>query len=115
MERCALYLETQLLTSELRVCSNFIERGRGLLWRPPLRAETGEALLIPACDAVHMLGMAYPICVLFLDRDGVILRIVDVLRPWRMARQAGARFALECAVGASWHAAVKPGDRLHWG
>ena len=103
-----------LLSAELRVCSNFWERARGLLWRAPLDALRAEALLIPSCDAIHMVGMRYPIAVIFMDAQGVILRQVPRVRPFCMARCGGAAAALECAVDTPFFNQLSVGDRLEW-
>lgn len=109
-----LYLGNAPLTAELRVCSNFLERGRGLLFRPPLQADRGEALLIPSCNSIHTFWMAYPITVLFLEGDGRIVRICPEVKPRRLAGKTGAACVIECAVGTAWADRLRVGDQLRW-
>lgn len=81
----------------LRRADSFFGRLAGLLFRPPLRP--GEGLLLTPCAAVHTAFMRHPIDVVFLDRAGVILKIVPRLAPWRAAARAGASQTLELAAG----------------
>ncbi len=92
--------------------TNVLERMRGLLGRPPL-AE-GEGLLIVPCPSVHTLFMAYPIDLVFLDRDWRVLRLIDSLPPWRMAGASGAYMTLELAAGSLRWLPMTKGCRLSW-
>ena len=114
MRQTSLFKGDRLLTAQLRVCTNFLERGRGLLWRPPLQKSLGEGLLIPSCNAIHMIGMRYPISVLFLDRSGRVSKIIDHVSPWGLARCAGAVTAIETAVDTEWMSLLAIGDLLEW-
>ena len=89
------------------------ERMRGLLGRSGLPA--GEALLIERCNGVHTFGMQFAIDVLFLDRDGTVLKAFPGLRPWRMAHGGTrARYALEAAAGSLDPDLLAPGTRFAW-
>lgn len=74
-----------------------LERARGLLGRPALSSD--EALWIEPCNSIHTFGMTYPIDVIFLDRSGKVLRVVDELKPWRIARVWSARSVVELGAG----------------
>jgi len=88
------------------------ERLRGLLGRAPLAPD--EALLIEPCSSVHTFGMGYPIDLAFLDRDGRVLRVVERVKPLRVAARPGARQTLEMAAGAAQALGLRAGDRLEW-
>ena len=81
----------------VRRADRFISRLVGLLFAPAL--QPGEGLLLVPCVSVHTAFMRYPIDVVFLDRAGVIRKIVPCLAPWRMAGCAGAHQTLELAAG----------------
>ena len=66
----------------VRYARSLIERGGGLLVRPPLRQN--EALYLAPCASVHTFFMRYPIDAAFVDRRGCILKIVTMV-PWRVA------------------------------
>ena len=54
-----------------------------------------SALLILGCSSVHTFGMRFAIDVLFLDEHREVIGERRNLRPWRVARQRGARAVLE--------------------
>jgi len=94
----------------VRVAERGWDRTRGLLGRPRLAAS--EGLLIMRCSSVHTVGMRYPIDVVFLDRHGGIARVVESLRPMRMAMCLGATSVLELAAGQARRLALRPGLKL---
>lgn len=85
-------------------------RRRGLLHRDSLSANT--ALILAPCFAIHTAFMRFAIDVVFVDRGGVIRRIVRRLPPWRMAASPGAYATVEFAAGALDGVDVAVGDRL---
>ena len=89
----------------------FSQRLVGLLGRAQLAPD--EGLLIEPCNSVHTFFMRFPIDVVFLDRQGNIVRAVANLRPWRATRiHPKAHATLELSAGALARADVQPGDRL---
>ena len=91
-------------------CESFVERARGLLGRTAL--ESTEALWISPCPGVHTVGMRYPIDVIFCDGGGRIVRIVESLRPGRVAGAKDARDTCEMLAGAARAFGLTAGDRL---
>lgn len=85
-------------------------RMRGLLGRDGL--EDGEGLLIRPTNSVHMFFMRFAIDVVFLDRELVVRKVIEVLRPWRMAGCRGARAALELPAGTASRRGITVGERL---
>jgi uncharacterized membrane protein (UPF0127 family) len=74
------------------------ERMRGLLGRPPLKQ--GEAFLIPT-QAVHTWGMGYPLDLLYLNREGRVVALVEHLPPGRFAPwRWDAQLVVEMAPGS---------------
>lgn len=94
----------------VRVAERGWDRTRGLLGRPRLAAS--EGLLIMRCSSVHTVGMRYPIDVVFLDRHGGIARVVESLRPMRVAMCLRAAHVLELASGQARRLALRPGSKL---
>ena len=101
----------RLLTSEGQTALNSWSRVRGLLGRPPLHF--GQGLLMTPCNWIHTLGMGFPIDVLYLDREGRVLRMAPDMRPnrigplvWRASR------VVELPAGAIEHTGTRAGDRL---
>lgn len=85
------------LPMHVHVCESRVERGRGLLMRRCPDQRT--AYLLRNCSAVHTVGLSYAIDIVFCDATGRILRIVRGLRPFRVARHAGAALVWETAAG----------------
>jgi uncharacterized protein len=92
------------------IAERYHERLVGLLGRRSLPA--GEGLLIRPASSVHTLFMRFPIDVVFLDRDGVVVGIRHNVAPWRAAFARRAHSTLELAAGEAGRAGVEVGDRL---
>lgn len=89
---------------------DFIARGLGWLGRRHLDADA--ALWLHPCRAVHSIGMRVPIDVVFLDADGMVLRVVAGLPPGRAVWLRGARSVIELPAGGARRHALVPGLRL---
>ena len=89
--------------------TSFAERLRGLLGRPPLGK--GEGVCIEPCKQVHTFGMRFPLDVLHLDENGVILSI-ETLAPWRFGRyNHRAASVLEIRAGEASRLGLNPGNK----
>jgi uncharacterized membrane protein (UPF0127 family) len=95
-------------TVELAVTSP--TRRRGLLGRDGL--PPGHALLIAPCSSIHTWFMRFPIDVIFVTRDGRVVKTRAAIPAWRMAFGWGAFAVVELAAGAIAQSGVKRGDRL---
>lgn len=83
---------------EISVANSFSARLRGLLGSSCLPKNKG--LLIVPCNSVHMIGMRYAIDVVYFDKDGRIIKIVENVRPWLGCSIClKAESALEIAAG----------------
>ncbi len=102
---------TVLVRDALRT-TNAWDRLRGLLGRPPLTADAG--LWITPCNSVHTAFMRYPIDLVFLDRQLMVIGIVHALPPWRMAGRWRAASTLELPAGMAAQRGFTPGLALHW-
>ena len=89
------------------------ERTRGLLDSAGLAS--GEALVISPCNSVHMFGMRFAIDVLFVRKDGRVVRAIPNLKPWRATRiYFTAKHTIELPTGAIEASGTEPGDLLEW-
>ncbi len=89
-------------------------RAKGLLDRDALA--DGEGLVISPCNSVHMFGMRFALDVLFVDRDGVVVRAIEDLRPGQFTRiHLHARRAIELPVGVIAATGTVAGDQLDLG
>ena len=83
---------------------------RGLLGRRGL--ERDEGLLLRPASSVHTFFMRFPIDVVFLGRDGDVLKIAPSLAPWRTAGARGAKSIVELPAGEAERRGLRTGDRL---
>ena len=85
-------------------------RMRGLLGRRGL--ESGEGLLLRPTGSVHTFFMRFPIDVVFLSRDGEVLKVARALPAWRAAGARRAKAALELAADEAERREIRVGTRL---
>jgi hypothetical protein len=85
-------------------------RRQGLLGRGGLLA--GEALVLAPCSAVHTAFMRFPIDLVFLDRSGRVLKVAEMVRPWRIRFAWSAFAVVELAAGAVGASGTVCGDTL---
>ncbi len=102
--------QEKVLTVESMVADSVWLRLRGLLARPPLN--TRQAMWIAPCNSVHSFFMTYSIGVVFIDASGIVVKIVNCLRPWRMSFCLRASSVLEFHDSASALAILMPGDKI---
>ncbi|MES2950568.1 MAG: DUF192 domain-containing protein [Pseudomonadota bacterium] len=93
---------------DVRRADGFLSRLGGLLVLSPL--SDGQGLLLVPCSSVHTAFMRYAIDVVFLDRAGVVKKIVPGLKPWRAAACPGAHQTLELAAGQAEQRGLAVGD-----
>ena len=86
-------------------------RRRGLLGRD--RLEASAALILEPCAAVHTAFMRFHIDVVFVNRGGYAVKIVEDVPPWRIAISTRAHAAIEMAAGSLRRLDLSLGDRLY--
>lgn len=93
----------------VEVAAGFWSRFAGLMLRPPLGP--GRGLHISPCGSIHTFFMRFCLDVVFLDREGKVVRIVYGIRPNRVvAGGRGARSVLEMETGWLQRGALNEGD-----
>jgi uncharacterized membrane protein (UPF0127 family) len=98
-ERRLAGLEATQLDSglTLHVARAFRERRRGLAKMTPLAP--GHALRILKCNSIHTFGMRFALDLVWLARDGRVLRVDHAVAPRRMKLCVRARSVVETAAG----------------
>ncbi len=106
-----------VLLARIRWCENFWCKGRGLMFRARLPSDEGLLFVYhresKMDTTIHMLFMRFPIAVIWLGADGMVVDQV-LAKPWRLAyapRQA-AQFFIEGPPELLDR--VKIGDRLRF-
>jgi len=102
-----------VLVPRVSTARGFLARALGLMGRA--RLDPGEGLRIRSCGDVHTFFMRFPLDLVFLGADGIVVRVIRGVRPWRLAFGGpGAHDVLEVAAGWMAAGAVAPGDRVSW-
>jgi uncharacterized protein len=81
----------------LLVARTFRQRRRGLAKMTPLPA--GHALRILRCNSIHTFGMRFALDLVWLARDGRVLRVDHGVAPRRMKLCVRARSVVETGAG----------------
>lgn len=101
------------LATRLAVADRHWSRLRGLIGTGPEDFRGGRGLWITPCHGVHTLGMRFPIDVLYLDADHVVLHVQQSLRPWRFAPiRLQAASVLELPPATLQSTGTQVGDRI---
>jgi uncharacterized membrane protein (UPF0127 family) len=100
----------RVVCEHLLVAARPLRRMRGLLGRSSLPA--GEGILLRPAGSVHTFFMRFPIDVVFLDREQVVVGIEPALAPWKTSGRRGAKSVVELAAGECERHGVQVGDRL---
>ncbi len=85
-------------------------RRRGLLGRDSLAP--GSALIIAPCNSIHTFFMRFAIDVVFVRRDGEVVKVSRAVPAWRVRLAPRAFAVVEMAAGAFDGDGVRVGDRL---
>src|SRR6059058_5241587 len=102
--------EGQVVCERCSVADSPWPRMRELLGRRGL--ESGEGLLLRPTGSVHTFFMRFPIDVVFLSREGEVLKIAQALPPWRTAGARRAKVVLELAADEAERREIRVGTRL---
>jgi len=101
-----------VLACEVEVADTSRKRRKGLLGRTSL--SEGEGLWITPCEAIHTIGMKFPIDVLFLGRDRKVIKLKEAVPPGRIAVCLRAHSVLELPAGTAAATSTAVGDRLEF-
>jgi uncharacterized membrane protein (UPF0127 family) len=73
------------LADDVRIARTHWSRLRGLTGIGQTAFLPGQALWIVPCRGVHTLAMRFPLDLIYLDRDGVVVDVRAMVPPWRFA------------------------------
>jgi len=73
------------LADDVRIARTHWSRLRGLAGVGQTGFSAGQALWIVPCRGVHTLAMRFPLDLVYLDRDGVVVDLRGSVQPWRFA------------------------------
>jgi uncharacterized membrane protein (UPF0127 family) len=102
----------EVLCDHCLVADTLPRRMRGLLGRREL--VPGEGIVMRPGWSIHTAFMHFPIDVVFVDADQVVLEVVPGLKPWRTAVCRGGHDVVELAAGECARRGLEAGDRVTW-
>ena len=96
---------------DVEMATGVWSRFMGLMGRREL--PSGRGIFIRPCSSIHMFFMRFAIDAVFMDADGVVLRIYPGIKPWRVTRVVRkAKSCLEIPAGVTAQVGLSVGDRL---
>ena len=100
-----------VLAARAGFANSMFSRAVGLLGKNQLPEE--EGLVIDPCTSIHMFFMRFAIDALYVSGDGIVLRVVPHLRPWRLGPIVlRSRYVVELPAGTAARTGTQPGDQL---
>jgi uncharacterized membrane protein (UPF0127 family) len=101
----------QCLLPRVKVAQRFGTRWRGLMFYPQMPGIDG--MLLYPCNCVHMFWMRFSLSLIYLDRDGCILKMVEQIVPNRFGPLVkDAYYVLEARPGLPGQRQLTRGQRL---
>ena len=98
------------IATEVETAFSSADRRRGLLGRDGLSA--GQALVIAPTNLVHTFSMRFPIDILFVARDGRVVKVREAVPPRRIAGAWRGFAVIEMAAGEARRSQTRAGDVL---
>jgi len=92
-----LYYNKIKILKDIKIADTFLRRLRGYMFykQPPV-----SGLVIKPCNSIHTYFMKFPIDVLFIDKDGLVLSKCSYLKKNKMIKPVkGAKAVVESLGG----------------
>ncbi len=102
----------RVVAESVVVADSTMRRLRGLLGKRDL--PSGHGVLLRPAWSIHTAFMRFPIDVVFLDADQIVIKIVPNLSPFKTASCRGAREIVELRAGECDRRGLALGDRVAW-
>jgi uncharacterized membrane protein (UPF0127 family) len=102
----------RIVCEHVEVAATLPRRVRGLIGRRALPRGTG--IVLRPAFSIHTSFLRFPIDVVFLDHEQVVMSISHDVRPWGTATCRGAREVVELAGGECARRGLEVGDRVAW-
>jgi uncharacterized membrane protein (UPF0127 family) len=102
----------RIVCDSVTVVDTTFRRMWGLLGRRML--PVGQGIVLRPAWSIHTAFMRFPIDVVFIDAEQVVMRIEESLRSFRTASCRGAREVVELPAGECARRGLAAGDRVAW-
>ena len=108
-----------VLAKKVTLCTTFLSKARGLMFRAPLKKDEAFLLTFPKPRKVwiHMLFVFFPIDQIFLNAEGEVVHLVESARPFqlRIVPSVPVSSLIELPVGTIQQTKTKLGDSIQIG
>jgi uncharacterized membrane protein (UPF0127 family) len=94
----------------VRTTGQWRSRFLGLAGARELRKTRG--VWVKRCSSINTFGFSQAIDVVFLSADGVVTKVVEGLKPWRMSSCPDAHTVLELRAGLASRMNLMPGVEM---
>lgn len=102
-----------IFLSRVDIADTFLKRLKGLMFEEKLDKLHG--LIIYPCNSIHMFFMNFPIDVLFVDKNDVVVGMRKNIKPWQISKiYFSAEYVLEMSSGIIDDRNICIGDKLHF-
>lgn len=103
----------KILADDVELAVRVTERMKGLLGRTQFIK--GKSLWIKPCKSIHTIGMRFPIDIIFLDRNNIIINIKHHFLPNRMSTLfLNSASVLELPSGTLMTTDTRVGDQIEF-
>ncbi len=103
--------KNQILAQTVYIADTPIKRMKGLIGFKSLK--TSEAMLIKPCNSIHTFFMRFPIDLLFIDKDNIIIKAMSDIKPYRFSPlYLFSRAVIELSSGTIRNTGTKEGDQI---
>lgn len=98
------------IAQKVQVADTFATRLVGLMFSKDLGERDG--LLFFPSNSIHTFFMNYPIDVVFMNKQGEVVKFIPSMKPWRMTRMYFGAYKVLELMGGTVKETLLPGDKL---
>lgn len=100
----------EVILSDLSFCDTFFKRLRGLMGQ---NIDKESGVIILPCNSIHTMFMKEPIDVLFIDDNGIIIKTLWNLAPWRFIGIVNEAVGVVEGKSGSFSKLLRVGDKVY--
>lgn len=102
-----------VIAKQVEIASTFGQRFLGLMGRKYLSLDS--CLIITKCNSVHTCFMHFPLDLVFLNKDNIVIHTIENMLPFRCSSLVkGASTVVELASGKINTSNIQVGHLLSW-
>lgn len=99
------------LVKNCKAANSFLTRFMGLMGKDSLPEESG--LILTPCNSIHMFFMKFPLDIVFVDKNNMVVHVIESIRPWKFSKiVSNGHSTIELPVGSIEKSKTTVGDRL---